>query len=219
MNSRLRKDLKSFLDKYYKFELVNSKNPNTIILVGVADIADENDGHWESYKIKIVFNENDYPNVIPIVYELSKHIDRNWDFHISKDGICCLNIPHKLIKQKSRGIELTEFYKDVIYPFFANHQFKLKEEKYANGEYKHSDDGIAQFYSEEFELNEPEIIIKYLELAIGQMKTEANKKCPICGKSKYKKCCRPKVNKLMIFGKKQLLTDLEIFKNRLMKNE
>lgn len=213
MNVRLRKDLKSFLDTYYKFELINSKNPNTVTLIGVIDIADENDGHWESYKIKIVFNENDYPNVVPSVIELSNHINRNWDFHISEKGECCLDIPHMLIKQKRRGIELTNFYKDVIYPFFANHQFMLKEGNYANGEYQHFNDGIAQFYSEEFKFTEPQIIIKHLELALGITKADANKECPICGKPKYKKCCRPKVYKLLIYGNERLRKDLDVFQN------
>lgn len=213
MNARLRKDLKSFIDTYYKFELLNTKIQNIVILKGVIDIVDENDGHWESYKIKIVFNENEYPNVIPSVIELSNKINRNWDFHISKKGECCLDIPHTLLRYKRRGIELTNFYKDVIYPFFANHQYLLKEGNYANGEYLHEDKGVVQFYKEEFGLSEPNKIIQILKLALGLTKAEANKECPICGKPKYKKCCRPIVNQLLIYGNERLRKDFDVFQN------
>jgi len=214
MNVRLRKDLKAFLDTYYKFKQNSPKIPNTIEIEGIVDIVDKKDGYWETYSIKIVFDENNYPNVIPIVIEVSNHIERSWNSHISKKGVCCLDIPHELIKEKRRGIILTNFYKNVIYPFFANHQFMLKEGNYANGEYQHFNDGIAQFYSEEFKFTEPQIIIKHLELALGITKADANKECPICGNPKYKKCCRPKVYKLLIYGGKQLEADLEMFRKR-----
>ena len=213
MNSQLKTDLKSFLEHFYKFELIDSKNPDAIVIVGVIDIVDEADEHWESYKIKINFNKNDYPNVIPSVFELSNKISRNWDFHISKKGECCLDISHELINQKRRGIVLTNFYKDLIYPFFANHQYLLKKGNYANGEYLHDDKGVVQFYEEEFGLTETNKIIEILKLALGKSKAERNKECPICGNPKYKKCCKPIVNKLIIYGWKQLESDLEMFKN------
>jgi hypothetical protein len=213
MNAQLKKDLKYFLDTYLKFELIDSKSPNLITLIGVIDIVDIQGSFWKSYNIAIVFNENKYPYVAPQVYELSKHIDRNWDSHISEKGNCCINIPHKLIQLERIGIELTRFYQSNIYPFFANHQFKLIEGKYANGEYQHFDCGIIQFYKEEFGLTEPKIIIKHLELALGITKANANKECPICGKPKYKKCCRPNVNKLLIYGTNRLQLDLMVFNN------
>lgn len=215
MKSQLKKDLDSFLERYYNFELIDSKNENVIVIVGVIDIVDEADIHWGSYKIKIAFNKNDYPNVIPSVFELSDLINRNWDYHISKKGKCCLDIPHQLFKLRTRGIELSDFYKNVIYPFFSNHQYKLKSGKYANGEYEHFESGIVQFYREEFGLIDPKIIIKHLELALVKRKAEPNLACPICGKLKYKKCCRPKVYKLIPFGYEQLQFDLELFKKRL----
>lgn len=214
MNSQLKKDLNSFLENFYNFKLIDSKNSNAIVIVGVIDIVDETDTHWGSYDIKIIFNKNNYPNVIPSVIELSNKISRNWDLHISKKGECCLDISHTLLRYKRRGIDLTNFYKDVIYPFFANHQYLLKEGNYANGEYEHFGDGIIQFYREEFGLTETNKIIQILKLALGERKAEVNKECPICGNSKYKKCCRLIVNKLLIYGSKQLESDLEMFRKK-----
>ena len=215
MNSRLKKDTKDFLNKFYKFKRVPLDTPSKFALAGTIDIIDETGEYWDSYKIAITFDENRYPNVIPTVIELSENIERNWDFHISDEGSCCLDIPHRLIKLKRRGIILTSFYKDIIYPFFANHQYKLSKGEYANGEYKHHEKGIIQFYEEEFSLVDNEIIIKHIKLAIGEIKALPNKECPVCRQPKYKKCCRPISEKLSIYGKNQLKSDLEIFQRQL----
>ena len=81
---------------------------------------------WGNYDIDVFVPTINYPQVTPIVVETTKNIERSWDFHISDEGICCLSIPHKLILAKRSGINLINFYRDFIYPFFANHQFKLK---------------------------------------------------------------------------------------------
>jgi len=214
MNARLRKDLSVFLSNFYKFERIELDNSDELAIAGTVDVVDKIGVHWKSYKIVILLNEENYPNIIPKVFELTDIIERDWDYHISKNGFCCLDIPHKLIKQKRRGINLTEFYKNVIYPFFANHQFKLAKGNYANGEYKHHEKGIIQFYEEEFKLTDLEVIIKHIELAIGLFKAEPNKKCPICGKPKYKKCCKPVSNRLAVYGMSRLKSDLEIFRKR-----
>ncbi|WP_299159163.1 hypothetical protein [uncultured Tenacibaculum sp.] len=214
MNARLRKDLNSFLSSFYKFERVKLDNSDELAIVGTVDVVDEIGVHWKSYKIVILLNEENYPNIIPKVFELTDIIERDWDYHVSKKGYCCLDIPHKLIKQKRRGINLTEFYKNVIYPFFANHQFKLAKGSYANGEYEHYDKGIIQFYKEEFGLIDVEVIIKHIELAVGEYKAEPNRECPICGKPKYKKCCKPISNSLLVYGISRLKSDLELFRKR-----
>ncbi len=215
MNSRLKRDLKDFLNSYYKFERIKLDKINEFVMAGTIDVVDEVGDFWKSYNVAIMFDEENYPNVIPKVLELSSNIERDWDYHISKTGACCLDIPHKLIIMKRRGITLKEFYKEVIYPFFANHQYKMTKGVYANGEYEHHEKGIIQFYNKEFELSNYEVIIMHLKLALGKLKAEPNKECPICGKPKYKKCCKPTTNRLTIYGQKQLASDLKMFENQL----
>lgn len=216
MKACLKKDIEVFLDKYHKFKEVNINDVDKIIITGMIDIVDSKSSYWDSYKIAIIINKNSYPYTIPTVMEVSEKIERDWDFHISTKGSCCLNIPHELIKLRKRGIILSDFYSDVVYPFFANHQYKLSKGEYVNGEYKHFDEGIIQFYNEEYNLTDEGIIYAYLNLALGNSKAEPNRKCPVCGGRKYKKCCRPIVNKLKGHGNNRLDSDLKIFAKRML---
>ncbi|WP_417372097.1 hypothetical protein [Gelidibacter japonicus] len=216
MNTRLNKDLTDFLNTYFNFIInADKSNDGYLVLDGVINVIDTNGDFWNDYEVRIVIPELGYPHVVPEVYESSTKIERDDDFHISKKGKCCLDIHHKLMLEKRRGITLISFYKKYVYPFFANHQYKIKTESYAGEEYKHDADGVVQFYKEEFNLTDCELIVKYINCSLGVFKTERNKQCPICGGPKYKKCCRITVEKLKPFGKEILKLDLEIFKAKL----
>ncbi|WP_299248856.1 hypothetical protein [uncultured Aquimarina sp.] len=210
----LDKHIKQFLNLYHSFSLVDSSKNYLSILRGVITVVDENNQVWSNYKVRIEIVST-YPYTIPNVYEESQLIERNWDYHISKNGYCCLNIPHNLLLKKRRGINLINFYQTEIYPFFANHQYRLADGNYAKGEYAHFEQGIIQYYEEELGLNNIEKIIQLLNFAINNKKIEPNKTCVICGNLKFKKCCRSVYNKLRLFGKEQLLKDLKIFKKHL----
>lgn len=209
-------EIKHFLNKYYSFQIVDYPNKQYTVLEGKIDVIDDANDYWGSFDIQIILNRQEYPNSIPIVIEKSTIIDRTDDLHISKEGICCLDIPHVLDKMKRRGIRFTNFYTEVIYPFFANYHYHLDKKKYANGEYQHGFNGVIQFYEEKHQLKDTNYIISLLEVALGNSKPERNSKCPICGKPKFKKCCGKKILELLPYGLKRLENDLGLFQMLLL---
>ena len=186
MNSALKKDIHEFLNTYYNFKI--TKNESCVVVSGFIDVFDVDDVLWGNYDINVFVPTKNYPHVTPIVVETSKNIDRSWDFHISDEGLCCLAIPHKLILEQRSGINIINFYKKFIYPFFANHQYKLKTGKYANGEFAHHEKGILQFYKEELETDNLLYIEKIIHVGIGKLKVGNNDLCPICSENKFKRC-------------------------------
>ncbi|WP_405565726.1 hypothetical protein [Polaribacter sp. Asnod6-C07] len=190
---------------------------NCLVIDGVIDIIDTEGDFWQNYKIRMFLPKLNYPHILPEVFEISSKIDRDIKYHIDTNGKCCLDIYHRLALAQRRGINIIDFYKKFVYPFFANHQFKIETDSYANGEYDHDIAGVIQYYKEEFQLTDFKTIIKYLECSLGVLKAERNRECPICGKPKYKKCCAMKVEKLKSYGNKLLITDLKIFNEILSK--
>ncbi len=212
-------DIDSFLNKYYSFKKVESPKAGLLALEGKISVLDKENKLWGQFEVLILINENEYPFTTPVVIEKTEIIDRDWDFHISKEGICCLDIPHKLLKRKRRGIIFEDFYREVIYPFFANFCYKESTGDYANGEYKHHFEGIAQFYQEELELEDFEKIVALLETAINGIKHQPNSKCLFCNSPKYKKCCRKKIYTLRGYGIDQLKIDSALFRPSILKKE
>ena len=215
----LHSDIEFFLEKFFTFKKVGSPLKGYLALEGKISVIDKKNRFWEQFGVCILINEVEYPYTVPIVIEKTQKIKRDWEYHISINGECCLDIPHKLLKLKKRGIIIEEFYYEVIYPFFANYCYRESAGRYANGEYKHHFEGIAQFYQEEFHLEDIETIIALLETSINVIKYQPNRACPFCGKPKYKTCCRKIIYKLREFGLNRLNLDLELFKDHLLKKD
>lgn len=213
ISSGFKGDIERFLGKYLSFKKIHSPESKYLALEGKIDVLDDKNRFWNRFEVLILINQNEYPYTIPLVFEMTQKINRDWDFHISKKGECCLDIPHKLQKMKLRGIIFEEFYSKIIYPFFANFCYKESKGFYANGEYKHHFAGIEQFYQEEFNLKDSNLIIALIEASINPVKHPPNQKCPFCGKPKYKSCCRKIIYKLRSYGLEQLLFDLKLFKS------
>lgn len=211
MKSILKRDVRAFLNRYLSFRIIDHNNKALLFLRGKLDIIDSSGDFWGDFEITIAIHKSLYPHSIPEV-SVTAHAERNQNWHISSKGECCLDIPHRLELMKNRGIELTEFYKSKIYPFFANYCFKKETHAYANGEYDHFDNGIIQFYREEYGLRDEDMIVRLIEVAIGKRrKVGRNEVCSICGGLKFKNCCGRIVESLQLFGQERLLEDFSIF--------
>lgn len=179
------------------------------IIDGELDICDTAGEYWDTFVIRIIV-PNTYPYCVPLVIEKSEKIPREADRHISKEGICCLDIEHRLLKMSRRGIRLVDFMTDKVYPYFANQLYFEQEQKYSSGEYGHGFEGVKQLYKE-IGIVTVEEAIMILEHILHAKELERNKVC-FCGKGKYKKCHLEKVNFLKSVGKTQLERDLADFK-------
>lgn len=217
MSSKLQNDIEQFVKLYPIFSLSKWDEEN-VELKGLIDIVDIDGDYWDNYDIKIVVPIRKYPNIIPLVYESSNKIDREDDWHISAKGECCLDITHNVILLQNKGIDLISFYQKKIYPFFANHQYKLRTGNYANGDYPHQFDGIKYFYKNEIGLSDDELIIKILSSILKNRLPQKLATC-VCGQNKYKHCHLSIVTKLTRFGKQRLSEDLVLFKDHQFENK
>ncbi len=178
------------------------------IIKGDIDICDIKGIYWNTFNISVGIPAS-YPNCVPIVIENSNLIPREADWHISPEGICCIDIEHNLIAMSKRGINILSFIKEKVYPFFANQIFKLKKNKYAGEEYLHHFDGVIQYYNEEHKLPTIESIILILERIIAPSKIGRNENCPCKSGKKTKDCHIDNIEILTSLGKEKLIDDLK----------
>ncbi|PKQ46585.1 SEC-C metal-binding domain-containing protein [Confluentibacter flavum] len=140
--------------------------------------------------------------------EITEHIKRTDDNHIDKEGFCCLDIEHILEKESRKGIDLTTFYKNKVYPFFTNYIFKKETGDYANGEYAHFFDGVIQYYKEELGIDDFKIITNIIYAVASNSIPNRNELC-LCGSElKIKQCHLRKINSLKSLSKSRLISDL-----------
>lgn len=176
---------------------------------GELDICDTKGEYWGTFQIAIVVPQT-YPYCIPIVQEVSGIIPRDIDWHISPDGICCIDITHRLIVMSVKGISIADFIAEKVYPFFANQLYRIEVKNYAGKEYEHAFSGVKQFYREELLLSEG-AAINVLNALIEPQRLERNAPC-LCGSGiKMKNCHLYALELLKTVGVKQLHQDLAAF--------
>lgn len=203
---------KDFLEAIQFFPLLKySKNDKEKkwIVSGELEICDQVGDYWETFLIRIDIPTS-YPYCLPTVKELSALIRRDDNWHISADGECCLDIEHRLLLLAKRGINLTCFIREKVYPYFANQIYKQRERRYAAGEYSHYFDGVVQFYQEELNIGTPELAVMILKSIISNKLPNRNELC-ICGNKKFKHCHLTTVECLKCLPIKRLKEDLEGF--------
>ena len=181
---------------------------------GELDICDLNGCYWGTFKITLKVSLS-YPYCVPVLYETSHLIPRMLDNHIDESGMCCVDIPHKLIFQSKRGISLLSFFTKWVYPYFANQLYRQHENKYAGQEYAHRFEGVKQFYQEDLYLNR-EGAFNMLQAILASRSIGRNAACPCCSGKKLKRCHQQSYDLLKSVGKEILSSDLQGFKNACM---
>ncbi|MDJ1498797.1 SEC-C metal-binding domain-containing protein [Cytophagaceae bacterium DM2B3-1] len=208
--SILRKDLDLVKELFPKLTFKSSKKYKAWYLIGDLDICDAKGVYWNTFNIKIVIPQT-YPYCVPVVIEKSSLIPREDDRHISEQGVCCLDVDHKLLVMAKRGIRLLDFIKQKVYPYFANQLYFEAEGHYAAGEFSHGFAGIKDFYLKDLKLSEIETIISFIEMVLNNTIPGRNDLCPCNSGEKLKNCHLDAVDLLRSIRREQLTQDLQCF--------
>jgi len=178
------------------------------VITGELDICDVEGIYWNTFQITMLVPRG-YPYCVPIVAERSTIIPREIDWHISPEGVCCLDVSHNLKAMSKLGINLTSFISEKVYSYFANQLYKLEKNKYAGTEYAHHLDGVIQYYAETHYLQNKEAIISLLQQITSKGKIGRNAPCPCGSGKKTKNCHQSSIDTLKTLGKDKLLSDLK----------
>jgi len=208
-SKKLKHDLTDLLNKFPKLDYSYDEKHRVTRVFGPLEICDKKGNYWNTFEILIKVGAG-YPYEVPILKENSYIIPRNLERHITKEGECCVDIPHRLKLKAMRGIKLTNFIVEEVYPFFANQLYFDKLKKYANGEWGHNFYGIREFYREELQIEDDDTAFLFLKTIINGKIPGRNEIC-ICGKQKLKNCHLRAVELLKSMDKERLKEDMEGF--------
>src|SRR5699024_10035666 len=123
----------------------------------------------------------EYPSVLPTVYEISKKIERISDNHINNDGSLCLGSPIRLKMVIKRSRRLAYFFEKCILPYLYAVTLKIeKGQPFVFGGLAHGDVGLIGDFQDLFHLSGYNKVHDML-LILSTNKKEANRLfCP-CG--------------------------------------
>lgn len=139
----------------------------------------------DSYLIQIQFPQ-DYPDSPPKAKEIGGKIH---NFHKNKNGTLCLDIPSRVYIIFRENTTIQHFIHELLEPYLYSHSYWKKHNgKMPFGYRAHYGDGILDYYSEYFGVEDKEIVIDFLEL-LAKRDYKQSMPCPCGSKNKIKKCC------------------------------
>lgn len=157
-------------------------------VIGTIDLKDEEGCLIDTYRIKIKPTVN-YPHEFPYVYELDGRIPNNIDWHVYKDGHCCLKALPEEILICSQGISLSSFIANEVLPYFFNQKHR-ELYGYFLQERAHGQTGNLEFLYEIFQTTDKSVIRRCM-LFIAQRQEPNRVSMCFCGSGKkYRKCHR-----------------------------
>jgi len=178
--SNLYADLEKVFRRFPKLNY--SEENGKHYLDGNLDICGIDDSYFKTYSIHLEISDY-YPFYPPKLFETSNLIfPRNETRHISYNGLCCVEIEHKLLYLSSFGMSLNYYISNFVYPYFSNQSYYDLEGQFAGFEYKHQEIGITQFYQQVLDIHPNEQGLLFLKRCIDKNKIEKYARCP-CGKS------------------------------------
>lgn len=204
--SPFERDFIAVLERFPKLSFHWGAKVKMWVITGEMDICDTEGVYWNTFQITMLVPRG-YPYCVPIVAEKSYIIPRDIEWHISPEGICCLDVDHNLKAMAKLGINLTSFISDKVYTYFANQLYKLEKHVYAGKEYAHHLDGVIQYYLETHGLRNKETIVAMLSCLTSNNSIGRNDPCPCGSGKKTKHCHLTSIEVLKTIGKEKLATD------------
>lgn len=189
------------LADYPKLELISEED--SLILSGDFELYDESNILLDSYKIKVCPTET-YPFQFPIVFETSKRLPFNTDWHVYPDGhLCIRTIPEEKLTC-ANGITLKYFLEDELKPYLFN-QLHRRILGYFKNERSHGVKGEIEFYESFFNTKDLLVITSYLIFIATNKEPNRSSKC-FCNRGKlYRKCHRDAYRKMKQLGNDSII--------------
>jgi hypothetical protein len=154
---------------------------------GNLPVIDANGYCWEKYDVKIALYDQ-YPNVLPMIWETGGKITRTADWHVNNNGSLCVGTDVCQYHTLAAGITLLDWIEKLAIPYLANHKLKLDKGNYSNVERSHGWMGVYEEYAELFNISSKNKLLERLRLCSDRAEMSRNISC-FCGSGrKYKRC-------------------------------
>ncbi|SEQ60322.1 SEC-C metal-binding domain-containing protein [Neolewinella agarilytica] len=177
---------------------------------GNLPILHDDGGILDTYQISIKFYQGSFIKRFPHVYETGGRIPPVADRHVYSDGQLCLGTA--LAQERrlhARSMSLDDFFKEILYPFFASQSLiDLGElNVFPQGERSHGILGKVEEYMDFWQVSAVQDVAERLSAYVHKLKR--NDPCFCQSGKKFKACHQREVNKIAFVDRELLKFDLK----------
>ncbi len=158
-----------------------------VLVRGTLPITHEGE-ELDRYAVEIVLLA-DYPDILPLVFEVGGRVPRDADHHINREtGEACLFLPDERWRVCPPGIGFLEFLSGPVRDFFLGQSVFQRTGEWPFGQRPHGAAGIREYYSELIGTSDLTVILGYL-WCLSRPALKGHWPCP-CGRGKRLRDCQ-----------------------------
>ncbi len=135
--------------------------------------------------------DKSYPEVLPVTREIGGAINESYR-HVNDHGTLCLSVPVEERLIFGEEPSLLGYVNRLLIPYLYGYRYWEKHGTHPFGERAHGEDGVVQFYVEEFGLKDESKVVDFL-MFLCTHGYEGRLPCPCGSGDRLKKCRHGKV--------------------------
>lgn len=136
-----------------------------------------------------------FPEELPVVRETAGRIPWTTKDHVESDGKACVLLPEDRQNCFPPGSTFKDFLDGPVHNFFLGQSLVALGQPWPFGEWRHGADGVIEFYSQYFGINDRSTVINFLTV-LAKRETKPHWICPCGSGRKIKACCRARLARL-----------------------
>jgi hypothetical protein len=165
-----------------------------VVVRGTLPIVHEG-AELDRYAVEIVLLAN-YPDALPLVFEVGGRIPRDADHHINAEtGEACLFVPDERWRVCPPSLSFLEFLNGPVRNFFLGQSLFRLAGEWPFGQRSHGADGIREYYSELLGTDDIKVILGYLE-CLSRPVLKGHWPWPCGGGKRLRECHRAQIEEL-----------------------
>ncbi len=150
---------------------------------------------FDRYSIEIEL-PHDYPQGLPLVWEVGGRIARIADRHIYSDtGSACLFVRDEREWVYPSGSSVLDFLNGPVRDFFVSQSLYEIDGTWPFGQRSHGVKGIAEFYFEKLNTTDLQTVLRYLNI-LKRKEIKGHWLCPCGSGTKLRQCHREQLTEL-----------------------
>lgn len=148
----------------------------------------------DEYQVSIELKA-DYPETLPVVFELAGRIPRTQDRHMFSDGSACVVHPDDRWRCFPEEAPFCQYVEGPLYNFFLSQTVFEETGEWPFGDWGHGDSGTKEYYFELLGIEDLQVVSLFLrELSLAKLR--AYRPCPCRSGRPIGACCLAKLEAL-----------------------
>lgn len=148
----------------------------------------------DHYQVRIELPD-DYPDALPIVFEVGERIPRIADRHINPDGSACVMLPDDRWRCFPPGARFRLFLDGPLHQFFLAQSLVELGESWPFGQWSHGPKGRLEYYQWLLSTTDVSIVRKTLGL-LAKVDFKPHVDCPCGSGRRAGECCSSRLRSL-----------------------